>query len=86
MRGYGLESSAILVLMSISLGCAAAEAKEQREMIVRPNAKGQPQSIPRARNFQECVAGGMALGYPRVGPGGESDRRGAVGYCHSIGF
>lgn len=63
-----------------------SEAKDQREQIVRPNTNGQMVKLPKARNFNECVANGMALGHPRVGPSGDSDRRGAVGYCHSLGF
>lgn len=77
---------AYLVIFVGLLSSESAEAKEQREMVVRTNTKGQQQAIPKARNFKECVAGGMALGHPRIGPNGEFDRRGAVGYCHSIGF
>jgi hypothetical protein len=57
-----------------------------RETIVRPDINGKPTTLPVARTFNECVAGGIKLGYPRVGPGGESDRRGAVGFCRSRGF
>ena len=77
---------ALVMSAAIALVCGTAGAKEQREMVVRTNSKGQPQSVPGARNFNECVASGIALGYPRIGPGGDSDRRGAIGYCHSIGF
>ena len=63
-----------------------ANAKDKPEMIVRPDARGHLVTIPKARTFEGCVRGGMRMGYPRVGPGGESDRRGAVGYCHSIGL
>ena len=63
-----------------------AAAKDEREQVVRPNTSGKMVTVPKARNFNECVANGMALGHPRVGPSGESDRRGAVGYCHSLGF
>jgi hypothetical protein len=67
-------------ILCVFLGASPASA-EKRETIIRPNTKGQPQSIPRARNFRECVAGGMALGYPRVGPGGLADPAGAEGFC-----
>jgi hypothetical protein len=71
-----------VIAMLLAVGCAA-EA-EQREYVTRPNINGRPTVIPRARTFEECVQGGMKLGYPRIGPRGESDRRGAVGYCRSL--
>ena len=43
-------------------------------------------TLPKAQNLKECVASGVALGHPRVGPGGEYDRQGALGFCHSLGF
>jgi hypothetical protein len=79
----------MLLLGLIVLGSSAnvAEAKkERRKMLMRINTKGQPQAVPKARNLAECVAGGMSLGHPRVGPNGEFDRRGALGFCHSRGF
>lgn len=66
--------------------CNTAEAKDDRELIQRPNTSGKMVTLRKARNFDECVANGMTLGHPRVGPSGDSDRRGAVGYCHSLGF
>jgi hypothetical protein len=64
----------------------ACVSKQPREQIVRPNTSGQVVTLPRARNLKECVASGVALGHPRVGPGGEYDRQGALGFCHSLGF
>jgi hypothetical protein len=64
----------------------ACMSKQPRESIVRPNTKGEPVTVPKARNLKECVTSGVALGHPRIGPGGEYDRQGAVGFCHSLGF
>ena len=86
MSKLTLVALSLITFVSL-ISITPAEVKKQpREMVIRTNTKGQPQAVPKARNFNECVRGGMALGHPRIGPNGESDRRGAVGYCHSIGF
>jgi hypothetical protein len=79
MKYLGL--TVALGAMLTTLDCTARA--ETRELITRPDVNGRPTQIPRARNFAECVADGMKLGYPRIGPGGESDRRGAVGFCRT---
>ena len=76
--------SALTCLIAVTM-CDAANA-QSREMVIRTDARGQKVAVPKPRTFEGCVRGGMRMGYPRVGPGGESDRRGAVGYCHSLGL
>jgi hypothetical protein len=73
----------------VALGAALASfdctaQAETREMITRPDVNGRPTKVARARNFAECVANGMKLGYPRIGPNGPDDRRVATGFCRSL--
>lgn len=63
-----------------AMGLSASAAIGQ-ETIVRPDINGKPTRIPVAKTFDECVAGGMKLGHPRIGPRGKDDPRGAVGFC-----
>ncbi len=79
------ECVAASVLLTIVFVAPAHAACKQGE-VLRTNTRGQPQCVKQGRTFNECVANGMALGHPRIGPSGESDRRGAVGYCHSLGL
>jgi len=79
VKFFGLIVALGATLMSLT--CTAQA--ETRELITRPDIKGRPTQVPRARNFAECVAGGMKLGHPRIGPGGENDPRGAVGFCRT---
>lgn len=70
------QSGMIVAAMCLSAGPAVGQ-----ETIVRPDINGKPTRIPVAKTFDECVAGGMKLGHPRIGPGGKDDPRGAVGFC-----
>ncbi len=57
-------------------------ANAQTRYITRPDVNGRPTRIPVAKTFDECVAISTGrLGHPRVGPRGEQDPRGAVGFC-----
>jgi hypothetical protein len=72
----------VIAIGSVNL----AQAKEKSGTFVRTNTQGQPMVLPKANTLGQCVKNSMALGHPRVGPNGEHDRRGAIGYCRSIGY
>jgi hypothetical protein len=76
----------ITILLAVMIACAAASDLRAQNTIVRPDVNGKPTRIPVARTLAECIAGGMKLGHPRVGPNGPDDRRGALGFCRSRGF
>jgi hypothetical protein len=82
VSNFSVARVAVLIGLVSAETIDVAVAKSQRDMTTITNANGQPQQVPKSPNFAECVANGIALGHPRLGPGGESDPRGAVGFCH----
>jgi hypothetical protein len=60
---------------------AATSAAAEKRMVWRPNAKGELVQVNANASFENCVRGGMKMGFPRIGPGGEDDPKGAVGDC-----